>query len=145
MIRILFLLLLILIPTNNCIAQPLEGHIQNDPEFKTCQPNLDKRGKPLIGKIDRSFLRGLIGIRFNYETGEITYIYPESDLNRLGVKQGDFILRIEKEHFRPCLMPGVVIYPNGYILNLTIQTKTGQIKTVPVKLIPYKSILSTDS
>lgn len=126
-----------------CLSKPLQGHVDNspNPRLSKCQPRLDKHGKPLIGKINKSFIRGYIGIRYNRESGQLSYIYPESDLNKFDIHVGDYIVKIEKELYRPCIMPNISMYPNSYILLLTIRNKAGVIKTVPVKLIPASNFM----
>ena len=134
--------ILILITIQPVLSKPLQGHVSNDIPLCKQRPALDPHGKSFRLKANQQFLRGLIGITYNAASGEITYIYPESDLNHFDIKTGDFILKIEKEAYKPCIMPNIVIYPNNYILNLTIRSKAGLIKTIPVKLIPYSNLKS---
>ena len=124
---------------------PLQGYVSNPPLLCRQHPALDKRGKPLIGRLSHTNLRGLIGCTYNQSSGQLTYIYPDSDLNNYQIKAGDYIVGIEKELYRPCLMTNVVIYPSGYILNLVIRTSGGKIRTIPVKLIDYRKFTSGDS
>lgn len=132
-------------------AKPLLGHVTNSPNISS-KPNLqllkpkpDNRGKLLTGKVKQTHLKGLIGIRYDSATGEIKYIYPESDLNRFNIKTGDYILKIEREAYRPCLLPYVSFYPKGWILNLTIRSKGGTVRIIPVKLIDARNIVGGDS
>lgn len=121
--------------------KPLEGQVSNDIPLCKLQPRLDPNGKPLIGVVKHDFIRGFIGVRYEYETGKLLYIYPESDLNHYGIQVGDYILKIEKEAYRPCLMPNSSLYQKDYILNLTIKGKNGVIRTIPVKLIDARNII----
>lgn len=132
----------------SCVANPLRGHISNkEPiiKFQRQCAKADKRGKILTGKIKQTHLKGLIGVRYDSATGEIKYIYPESDLNRYNIKAGDYILKVEHEAFRPCLLPYISFYPKGWILNLTIRSKGGNIRVIPVRLIDAKNIIDRDS
>jgi hypothetical protein len=139
------LLIIYLIAYLPCIATPLQGYISNPPTLCIQHPALDKHGKPLVGSVRRSNIRGLIGCTINLQTGCIAYIFPESDLNKYGVKVGDYVVGIEKELYRPCLLTTVVIYPMDFILDLTIRTSGGVIKRAPVKLIDYRHFTATDS
>lgn len=138
---ILRLLLLLLILYSPAVAAPLTGYVSNNAPLCPLRAKLDGRNKTLHGQVSKD--RGVIGIFLNKQTGQIDYIYPESGLIALGINVGDFIIKVEKELYLPCLTPDVVIYPSGYIMNLTIRSQTGQIRTIPVKLIPRKNIVGT--
>jgi hypothetical protein len=130
---------------NPTYATPLQGYVSNPPQLCIQRPKLDPHGKPLIGHASQAKLRGLIGITFNPATGEIEYVYPDSKINKFNVKAGDFILRVEKEDFRPCIMPSVTTYPMGFILLMTIRQAGGKIITIPVELEDYRRFTSGDS
>ena len=141
LLPIAYLLTLISLPIS--YASPIRGFVSND--LPLCKQSAvpDKRCPLLKGHVKQTKLKGLIGIRYEYETGRITYIYPESDINRFGVKVGDYVLKIEIERFRPCLMPLISFYPKDYILNLTIKDRFGKIRVLPVKLIDARNIIGS--
>jgi|SRR5579872_2668916 len=126
-------------------SKPLEGYVSNDPKLIGGSCKYDPRGKVHKGKIQFEHIRGLIGCQINPQTGRIDFIYPDSNLIKLGVQTGTYILEIEHERYRPCLLPNVVIYPKAYILNLLIKTPTGEAKRINVPLVDYKNYLNTDS
>jgi hypothetical protein len=130
---------------NPVYATPLQGYVSNPPLLCKQHPALDKRGKPLCGHASHTNLRGLIGITFNPATGEIEYVYPDSKINKFNVKAGDLILKIEKEQFRPCIMPSVTAYPMGFILLMTIRQAGGKIITIPVELEDYRKFTNGGS
>ena len=126
-------------------SAPLQGYVSNPPQLCIQTGKPDKRCPMHKGKLTANYIRGLIGLTYNPATGQILYMYPECGLNQLSIKAGDYILKIEKEEFRPCLMPNVSLYPSGYILNLTIRSKAGIVRTIPVKLIDYRRFTNGDS
>jgi predicted metalloprotease with PDZ domain len=75
--------------------------------------------------------RGLIGAKIN-SAGLITEIGIHSDLHRLGVSTGDFIIGVEGYAFRPCQL--TFIRKAGSLLNLRIRHKNGQEVDIWVKL-----------
>lgn len=152
----LFTLFICLLLTQSVESKPLEGYISNHNaqlNIKYAQLNtklvqlkrqcaiIDKRGKRIKGHVKQTTLKGLIGILYTPD-GRLVYIYPESDLNKFDIHAGDYIIKVEKEAFRPCLLPYISLYPVGYILNLTIRRSDGSIKTVPVKLLDARKFSS---
>jgi hypothetical protein len=49
---------------------------------------------PLQTLVQKSTPKGVIGLVVDNETNQITRIYPESDLNRLGIKSGDYLVSV---------------------------------------------------
>lgn len=147
----MLLLFILLICIQTVYASPLQGHVNNDPATGQCNNNhnrykptvlcqqhgkADKRGKVIKGKIEFTHIRGFIGCSLNPHTGEITSINAKSDLISLGISKGDFIIEINHEAIRPCLLPSISFYPKDYYLDLTVKKlSTGDIKHVSVKLI----------
>ena len=128
---IVLFLLLIAIPV---YAKPLQGNVIHNEPVLLCPrtPVLDKRGK-LTSQINAVVLRGLIGVTVNQHTGQILYISPTSDM--YGKAQvGDYMIKIEREQYRPCLLPSVSLYPVGFIMNITVQDKYGKVRVLPVRL-----------
>jgi predicted metalloprotease with PDZ domain len=126
----LLMLLLLSLPAHSA---PLQGYVNNE-DLHNLKPKYDNRCPVHKGRLQFEHCRGYIGILFNKETGEITFIYPESNLIKLGVQAGDFILEVNHERFRPCLTPAITFYPKGSFLDLTI-SHNGLIRRISVQLI----------
>lgn len=101
----------------------------------------DPRAKSLTGKVQFEHLRGYIGAEYEKSTGKLTYIYGKSDLNKFGIKAGDYIIKIEKEDYRPCVMPEINFWPVNSIMQFTIRKQNGQIVTIPIKLVEAKLLI----
>lgn len=136
-----YLWLLFILSVTQAQADPLHGYITNH-DIHLCPQRAkhDNRGHAIKGRVEYSHIRGLIGILYDPESGVIDFIYPESDLVRLGVEVGNTILTVNKEHCLPCLLPGVSWYPAGGYLDLVIRTRFGGIRHLSVKLIPASNI-----
>jgi hypothetical protein len=143
LLPIAYLLTLISLPIS--YAAPISGYVSNDPALCKQIAVPDKRCPIKTGKLSVTQIRGFIGIRYEYATGRITYEYPETDLRHFDIHVGDYIVKIEKELYQPCRMTNIVLYPAGFILSLTIRTKEGKIRTIPVKLIPMSNFKQDDS
>jgi hypothetical protein len=136
-IRTILIISLIMQP---CFAAKSNGHLVE------LHPKLAPPRKPLQGSCsvhicNVKYQRGLIGCVYDLNSGRIEYIYPDSNLLKAGVHEGDYILKINKQARRPCLMPMVAIYPAGYNLELEMLKPDGTIYTVKVKLIDANKIV----
>lgn len=118
-------------------SAPLHGYISNK-ELQKLKPKFDNRCPIQKGKVEFEHCRGYIGILFNPLTGRIDYIYPES---KLKANIGDFILEINHEAYRPCLMPNVTFYPKDSFIDLTI-SHNGQIQHISVQLLDASKFVS---
>jgi hypothetical protein len=114
-------------------STPLHGYIGHQDLHKQ-QPKYDSRCPIHKGKVEFTHTRGFMGILFNPSTASIDFIYPESNLHKLGIEAGDFILEINHERIRPCIMPNVSFYPSGSFIDLTVN-HNGVIKHISVQLI----------
>jgi hypothetical protein len=133
LIRLILIISFIMQP---CFAAKLHRQVA-----KTAPPC-----KPLIGGCaihicNIKYKRGLMGCLYEPYTGRIEYIYPDSNLLQAGVQQGDYILKVNKQVRRPCIMPLVAIYPSGYNLELELMHPDGTIYTTKVRLIDANKIV----
>ena len=120
-------------------SPPLKGYIGYQDLHKQT-PKYDKRCPVHKGRLQFEHLRGLIGIVVIPETGQISYIYPESGLIDLGIQAGDYILEVNKAPYRPCQLPNISFYPKGSYIDLTI-SHLGIIRHVSVRVIDARNFI----
>jgi hypothetical protein len=152
MLRYLIILLMLVIINQNASAGPLCGAIEK--KVYTSSPcklqhqkaKYDPKGKLLKGSAQKSKFfglihqqRGYLGCLFNPYTGEIYYIFPNSDLTRNGIKAGDQFVLIKGQIYRPCLMPSVSTYYSDSFVELLIR-RNNKLLNVRVKLMEPRSM-----
>lgn len=149
---ILVVLLLITIPVNATTTKLyggvdhtiLKGKVLNKVNKLQAQKAVQDYRAPLPFKLAARQLRGYLGASFDPHSGELTSIFANSDLNRLGVKAGAYIIKINKALYRPCLMTNVASYYANDYISLTLR-EGDHIREVIVKLKDSKTLFGTDN